>query len=258
MVTGASTGIGLELARCAARDGFDLLIAANEPEIERAATELRAEGVAVEARQIDLSTEDGVLDLWHSLGAREVDVVVANAGIGYGHRFVEQGWPEVRETIGVNVLGTTLLLHRALPRMLARGQGRILVTGSVAGFMPGAFMATYNATKAFLDSMSYAIREEIRDLPGEVTITCLMPGATETPFFDRGGLRETTMGESPKRGPEFVAQAGWEAMKAGDAGVTPGVLNKLMATFAGLLPDAVLARMHRAMVEPADEDGAAR
>jgi short-subunit dehydrogenase len=253
LVTGASTGIGLELARCAARDGHPLLIAANEPEIERAAEELRGEGVAVEAAQIDLSTDEGVLALWARVGAREVDVVAANAGIGYGHRFVEQDWEQVRETIGLNALGTARLLHLALPRMIARGRGRILVTGSVAGYMPGAFMATYNATKAFLDSLSYALREEIRDLGGDVTITCLMPGATETPFFDRGGMRETVMGESPKRGPEFVAQTGWEAMKAGQAGITPGLLNKLMATFAGAIPDAVLARMHRVMLETPDE-----
>lgn len=154
VVTGASTGIGRELARCAARDGHPLLIVANEPEIEAAAAELRREGATVETLQADLSTEAGVEALLARIGERPMGAVVANAGMGEGHAFVEQDWSRIRDTIGLNVLGTTLLLHRVLPRMIERGEGRILVTGSIAGFMPGAFQAVYNASKAYLDSIT--------------------------------------------------------------------------------------------------------
>lgn len=252
VVTGASTGIGLELARCAAEDGCDLIIVANEAAIESAAHDLRAHGGQVEALEVDLSTEEGVLMLWNQVGIREVDYLMANAGAGQGHAFVEQDWPKLREAIGLNVTGTTLLIHRALPRMLARKEGRILITGSIAGYMPGAFQAVYNATKAYLDSISYAIREEIKDQDTEVTITCLMPGATDTAFFERADMEDTPVGSSDsKASAADVAKAGYEAMKAGKSGIVPGLMNKLITTFAGVIPETILARMHRAMSEPA-------
>lgn len=257
VITGASTGIGLEIARCAAKDGHPLLIAANEAEIGRAAVELEALGVPVEALQVDLSTEAGVEDLIAAIGGRPVDALVANAGTGSGHAFIEQEWSDIREAIDLNVKGTTLLLHRMLPVMLARGEGHILVTGSIAGYMPGAFMAVYNGTKAYLDSITFGIREELKDQKSEVTITCLMPGPTETPFFDRADMRDTNIGESKKADPADVAEAGWEAMKAGKAGMTPGLLSKLQATMAGFLPETLVAQLSRMMAEP-HEDKARR
>ncbi|MBP1804800.1 SDR family NAD(P)-dependent oxidoreductase [Rubellimicrobium aerolatum] len=254
IVTGASTGIGRELARCAAEDGCDLIICANEAAIEDAARDLRQHGGQVEVVQADLSTEEGVLTLWHQVGAREVDYLMANAGLTLGHAFVDQDWPRVREMIGLNVLGTTLLLHRALPRMQARGEGRVLVTGSIAGFMPGSYQAVYNASKAYLDSLAYALNDEMKE--HGVTVTCLMPGPVDTPIFDRGEMRDSVMGEtSLKDTPEHTARAGFEAMKAGKAGMTPGLMNKLITSFAGVIPDTVLARMNRWMSET-DEDKA--
>ncbi|WP_210530340.1 SDR family NAD(P)-dependent oxidoreductase [Rubellimicrobium arenae] len=248
IVTGASTGIGRELARCAAEDGCDLIICANEPEIEDAARDLRSLGGSVEAVQADLSTEEGVLALWHQVGAREVDYLMANAGLTLGHAFVDQEWPRIHELLGLNIQGTTLLLHRALPRMQARGQGRVLVTGSIAGFMPGSYQAVYNASKAYLDSLSYALNDEMKE--HGVTVTCLMPGPVDTPIFDRGDMRDSVMGEtSLKDTPEHTARAGYEAMKAGKAGMTPGLMNKLITTFAGVIPEPVLARMNRWMSE---------
>ena len=248
LVTGASSGIGLELARCAAQDGCDLVICANEAQIEEAARDLRQYGGQVDVVQTDLSTEEGVLALWHQLGAREVDYIMANAGLTLGHAFVDQDWPRIRELLGLNILGTTLLLHRALPRLQARGEGRVLVTGSIAGFIPGSYQAVYNASKAYLDSLAFALNDEMKERG--VTVTCLMPGPVETPIFDRGDMRDSVMGEtSLKDTPEHTARLGYEAMKAGRAGMTPGLMNKLITTFAGVLPEPVLARMNRWMSE---------
>lgn len=200
----------------------------------------------------DLSTEDGVLSLWHAVGEREVDYLMANAGVTLGHRFIEEEWPRVQELVGLNVVGTTLLLHRALSRMAVRGQGRVLVTGSIAGFMPGSFQAAYQASKAYLNSLSFALNDEMKETG--VTVTCLMPGITDTDVFARGDMENTPAAQSPiKSDPADVARAGYEAMKAGRAGMTPGLVNKVITAFAGVLPEAMLARMNRFLAEPADE-----
>lgn len=256
VVTGASSGIGLELARCAAEDGCDLVIAAEDAAIEDAARDLRRLGASVEAVQVDLATESGVLMLWEQVGIREVDYLLANAGRVLGHAFVDQDWPRVAEVIDLNIRGTTLLLHRALPRMVTRGRGRVLITGSIAGFVPSSYQAVYGATKAYLDSLSYALRDELAG--SDVTVTCLMPGLTDTPIFERGDMSDTPVGQTGlKADPADVARAGFEAMKAGRAGMTPGLANKLVATFAGVLPDPLLARLSRWMSEPTERDDGA-
>ena len=252
VVTGASTGIGRELARCAAEDGCDLVICANEPILEEAARDLRDLGVQVDVVQVDLSTEDGIVALTDQIGTREVDYLMANAGITLGHAFVDQGWLDIRELLGLNVVGTTQLLHRVLPRMKLRGEGRVLVTGSIAGFIPGSYQAVYNASKAYLDSLSFALNDELKE--HGVTVTCLMPGPVDTEVFRRGDMEDSPMGKtSLKDTPEHTARLGYEAMKAGRAGMTPGLMNKLITTFAGVLPETVLARMNRWMSET-DED----
>ena len=256
VVTGASTGIGKELARCAALDGCDLVIAANELAIEEAAQELRGLGGQVDVVQVDLSTEEGVIALTDMIGTREVDYLMANAGLTLGHSFTDQGWLDIKELLGLNIVGTTFLLHRILPRMKIRGEGRVLVTGSIAGFMPGSYQAVYNASKAYLDMLSFALNDEMKE--HGVTVTCLMPGPVETPIFDRGDMRDSAMGSAPfpiKDTPEHTARLGYEAMKAGKAGMTPGVMNKLLVGFAGILPEPLLARMNRWMSET-DEDKA--
>jgi short-subunit dehydrogenase len=252
VVTGASTGIGLELARCAAQDGCDLVICANEARIEDAARDLRSSGAQVDVVQADLSTEEGVLALWQQVGSREVDYLMANAGLTLGHAFVDQDWPRIRELIGLNVMGTTLLLHRALPRMKAQGRGRVLVTGSIAGFVPGSYQAVYNATKAYLDSLGFALNDEMKGTG--VTVTCLMPGPVDTEIFRRGDMEDSPIGEtSLKDTPEHTARLGYEAMKAGRAGMTPGLMNRLVTTFAGVLPEPVLARMNRWLSETEED-----
>lgn len=250
IVTGASTGIGRELAKCCAREGFDLLIAADEPEIERAATEIRALGAAVETVRSDLSTEEGVDQLVAAATriGRPVDALLANAGRGLGHAFLDQDFRKARRVIDTNITGTVYLVHRIGNEMRRRNAGRILITGSIAGFIPGSFQAVYNGTKAFLDSFSFALREELRDT--KVTVTCLMPGATETKFFERAEMMDTSVGTAKKDDPADVAKDGFEAMMRGDGDVVSGLKNKVQSAVANVMPAGVLARQHRKMAEP--------
>ena len=170
IVTGASSGIGYHLARECAQNGFDLLIAADRPEIQKAAEDLRGLGAQVEALEVDLATGDGVDQLVAGGEGRPVDALLANAGHGLGKAFLDQDFDEVRDVIDTNITGTIYLVHQVGRQMRDRGHGRILFTGSIAGFMPGTFQAVYNGTKAFIDSFSFALRNELKD--SGVTVTC--------------------------------------------------------------------------------------
>jgi uncharacterized protein len=251
VITGASSGIGLELARCAVEDGCDVLIAADEASIERAADELRGSGTNVAFVIADLGTSDGVATLFQAVGDRKIDYMMANAGRGLGHAFLEQDWSEIESVLRMNVAGTTELLHRTARHMAPRRSGRILITGSVAGFMPGSFQAVYNGTKAYLDLLSWAIRNELADCG--VSVTCLMPGPTETQFFERAHIEDTPVGESDKADAAQVARAGYDAMKDGKAGITPGMMNKVQSSLAKMMPPAATAWLHRQMAQPKEK-----
>jgi uncharacterized protein len=252
IVTGASTGIGLELARECARHRFELLIAADEPEIERAAEELRREGGRVDAIQTDLATIEGVDALCARIGARPISALLANAGRGLGRAFLDQDWQDVRYVIDTNVTGTVYLVQKVAREMRARNEGRILITGSIAGFMPGSYQAVYNGTKAFLDSFSYALREELKD--SGVTVTCLMPGATETDFFARADMLDTKVGTDKKDDPADVAKDGFKAMMDRDGGVVSGWRNELEAAAAHVTPAERLAKQHTKKAAPGTAD----
>jgi len=248
IVTGASTGIGLELARCCAKTGFDLVIAADEPAIQGAAEQLRQLGVKVEAVEADLATTEGVDKLCAAVGDRPIDALLANAGVGLGKAFLDQDFKRIRRVVDTNITGTLDLIHRAGNEMRRRNSGRILITGSVAGFTPGSFQAVYNGSKAFLDSFSFALREELRD--SKITVTCLMPGATETEFFHRADMMDTKVGTEQKDDPADVARAGFDAMMNGESDVVTGFKNKVQTTVANVTPNELLARQHRKMAEP--------
>ena len=173
VVTGASSGIGYHRARLCAEHGFDLLIAADQPKIHAAADDFRRAGVDVDAIVVDLATLDGVDRLVEAARGRPVDALLANAGHGLGKAFLDQDFAEARHVIDTNMTGTIYLLHRFGREMRSRGQRRILPTGSIAGFIPGTFQAVYNGTKAFVDSFSFASRNELKD--SGVTVSCLMP-----------------------------------------------------------------------------------
>jgi len=258
VVTGASSGIGYELAKCCAEAGCDLLIAADMPEISAAADRLRGYGVTVQEIQTDLATVEGVDELYGAANGRPIDYLLANAGHGLGRAFLDQDWDGIRHVIDTNVTGTVYLLHRVGNEMRSRGRGRILITGSIAGFMPGTFQAVYNGTKAFLDSFSFALRAELKDTG--VTVTCLMPGATETDFFERADMLDTKVGQSKKDDPADVAKVGFDAMMRGDGDVVAGWQNKLRSAIALVTPSSVLAEVHRGMAEPgsAKQQGSAK
>jgi uncharacterized protein len=248
IVTGASAGIGYELAKCCAERHFDLLIAADQPAIYDAAQDFRVLGAAVEALEADLSTLDGVDRLYAAIKGRPVEALLANAGHGLGHGFLDQNFDEVRHIIDTNITGTLYLIQRVGRDMRARDRGRILIIGSVAGFMPGSFQAVYSGTKAFINSFSFALRNELQDTG--VTVTCLMPGATETEFFARADMLDTKVGQQEKDDPAEVAKAGFEAMMRGEGDVVTGWKNKLQTTFANVTPSDMLAERHRKIAEP--------
>jgi short-subunit dehydrogenase len=248
IVTGASTGIGYELAKCCAEDGYDLLIIADELAIHEAADAFRAFNVNVDAIVADLATREGVDQLYTATQGRSVDALLANAGRGLGHGFLEQDFAEVQRVVDTNITGTIYLIQKVGRDMRARGQGRILITGSIAGFIPGTYNAVYNGTKAFIDSFSFALRAELKDTG--VTVTCLMPGATETPFFERADMLDTKVGQQEKDDPADVARVGFEAMKNGDGDVVSGLKNKIQSAVANVTPASVLAEQHRKMAEP--------
>lgn len=250
VVTGASTGIGFELAHIAAREGCDLIVVANEPLIASAAEDFRQFGTQVESIEADLSTIEGVDRLLGAAGVRPIDLLFANAGVGTGGAFLEQEVANWRHSIDTNVTGTVYLIQKVLRDMVARGEGKILVTGSIAGYIPGSFNAIYNATKAFIDNFTEALRNEIKDVEG-VTLTTLMPGPTETEFFARAGMLDTKVGQDDnKADPSKVAQDGWDALMAGTGHIVSGLSNKLQVAGAGVVPQAVLAEMHRKQAEP--------
>ncbi len=248
VVTGGSSGIGLELARQCLANGFDVVIAADRP-MDGSVSELQSAGGRIESVECDLATRGGVEKLMEALGGREPDALLANAGHGLGHGFLDQNFEEITHVIDTNITGTLYLIHRVGNQMRTRGAGRILITGSIAGFMPGTFQAVYNGTKAFIDSFSWALRNELKDTG--VTVTCLMPGVTDTEFFERAGLMDTKVGQDEhKADPAEVARIGFKAMMDGEGDVVAGLKNKLQTAIASVTPSAVLAEQHRKMAEP--------
>lgn len=250
IVTGASTGIGFELATLAAKDGYDLLVVADEPLIDAAAADFKQFGTEVESVEADLATIEDVDRLLSAARGRQIDLLCANAGRGLGHAFLDQDLADWRRVVDTNITGTAYLLQKVLKQMVARDEGKILVTGSIAGFIPGSFNAVYNGTKAFIDNFTDALRNEIKESRG-VTLTTLMPGPVETEFFDRAEMMDTSVGVSEsKSDPVDVARDGWDALMAGKASIVSGWKNKLQVAAANVTPAAILAEQHRKMAEP--------
>lgn len=248
VVTGASSGIGFELAKLCAKDGFDLVIAADEDAIEDAASIFRKEDVKVETVKCDLATVEGVDKLLAKIGKRPVDALLANAGHGLGHAFLDQKFDDILHVINTNVVGTVYLIHKVGKTMQKNGSGKILIVGSVAGFIPGAYQAVYNASKAFLDSFSFALRAELKD--SGITVTCLMPGATDTEFFERADMMDTKVGQGSKDDAADVAKQGFDAMMDGKGDVVTGWMNKLQTAIANVTPAGMLAEQHRKKAAP--------
>ncbi|MDB5692235.1 MAG: family NAD(P)-dependent oxidoreductase [Alphaproteobacteria bacterium] len=247
IVTGASSGIGLELAKLAAKDGYDLVVAADTPLVD-ASRQLDGLGVQVTNVETDLSAFDGVDRLLDAVGGRRVDALFANAGHGLGRAFLEQDPAEWRHVVDTNITGTLYLIQKVARQMAARGEGRILITGSIAGHIAGAFQAVYNGSKAFIDSFSDALNNELKE--SGVTVTSLKPGATDTEFFERADMMDTKVGTMKKDDPADVAKTGYDAMMAGERSVIHGLHNKLQVATASVLGGGASAEMHRKQAEP--------
>jgi len=248
IITGASSGIGHELAQLCAQRGYDLIVAADDPAIHDAAQTFRDLGAAVDVVEADLATLDGVDRVYAATHGRDVDALLANAGHGLGHAFLDQDFNDVKHVVDTNITGTIRVIQSVGRDMRRRRAGRILITGSIAGFMPGTFQAVYNGTKAFLNSFSFALRAELKDTG--VTVTCLMPGATDTEFFERADMLDTKVAQDTKDNAADVALAGFDAMMRGDGDVVTGWKNKLQTTLANVTPAGILAEQHRKMAEP--------
>lgn len=250
LVTGASDGIGYELARRAVEDGHRLVICSDSDAIEEAADKLRRLGGEVETVQADLSGRRGVETLWQTVEHRKIDLFFANVGQALGHAFHEQKWRDVKRLIDLNVLQTTSMLHRVGRKMRAQGGGRILVTGSIGGFVPGPYDAVYNATKSYLDSLCYALQDEWKE--NDVVLTCLMPGPVETEIFDRAGMQDAPIEDAKKEDPTDVARKGYEALMKGERGAIPSLPSKVITMLAGIAPQGLMAEVHRWGARPRD------
>jgi short-subunit dehydrogenase len=253
VVTGASSGIGLELAKEFALNGFDLVIAAEDLGLIEAASALRTAGGDVEAIQVDLATPEGVEDLWRHLQGRELDAVALNAGVGQGGPFLENQLADELQIVDLNVRSTVHLAKYVVRSMVARNEGRILFTSSIASTMPGPYQAVYNASKSFVQSFALALRTELKDT--DVTVTSLMPGPTDTEFFERADMEDTKVGSGKQDDPADVARMGFEALMNGDERVVAASMStKLQGRFSRAMPDSVKARMHESMAKPGSGD----
>ena len=252
LVTGASSGIGLELARQFAQHGFDLVVCADHEAIEAAAADLRSSGGEVRAVRADLRTPAGVEELYDAVTAdrRPLAAAALNAGIGRGGgSFVDTDLSDHLDVIRLNVVGTVHLAKLILNDMVDRDTGRMLITSSMVAAMPGAYQVTYNGSKSFLQSFVLGLQNELHD--SAVTVTALMPGITETPFFTRAQMDDALITKVPKDDPARVAQQGFDALLKGRRRVVGGSpLNRLTAAVNAILPDAAKAQLQAVLSKP--------
>jgi short-subunit dehydrogenase len=251
LVTGASSGIGLELARQFAAHDFDVVVTAEDGELAVAAADLRSTGAVVHEVRADLRSDAGVRQLWAEVTGlgRPLDAAALDAGVGRGGAFLDTHLQDEFDVIDLNVRSTVHLAKLVLRDMATRDRGRVLVTSSIASTMPGSFQAVYNASKSFVQSFTEALQEELKDTG--ITLTSLMPGPTETEFFERADMLDTRIGKGRKDDAGQVAEQGFEALMKGERKVVAGSLTtKAQGLVSRVLPDSLKAKGHRQMAEP--------
>jgi short-subunit dehydrogenase len=252
LVTGASSGIGADLARELAADGHDLVLTARSlAPMQALATELEAQGASAVVIPADLSSPDGAAELVSALESRGllVDVLVNNAGLGSLGRFDQMAPARIGEMLQVNIVALTELTRLLLPGMVARGRGKVMLVASTASFQPGPGMAVYFATKAYVRSLGEAIAEELRGTG--VSVTTLCPGATATKFAEVAGARDTAMFNGrvrPVMSAAAVARLGYRGFKAGRRVVVTGLLNKIVTVASRFAPHAILLPATKALM----------
>ena len=250
VVTGASSGIGYELAKVFAQNGYDLLIVAQSDRLMKAQADFQSLGGEVISVQVDLASADGIDTLCEKLEKlnRPVNVLAINAGVGVGGEFLLNDLHDELNMVKLNVLYPLSLTKFVLKGMAERGEGKIIFTSSIAADMPGPYYAVYAATKAFLQSFAEALRVEVKD--NGITVTALQPGATRTDFFDRAEIHESQESLDKMDDPAKVAQDGFDALMAGKDHVVAGSFkNKIQSTMGKILPESVGAKMQGAQIK---------
>jgi short-subunit dehydrogenase len=238
LVTGASSGIGVELARQLARDGHDLVLSARSvTPMQTLAAELETYGAGVIVIPADLSQAGAAAELASAIETRglQIEVLINNAGLGAIGRFDQIDPSRISEMLGVNVVALTELTRLLLPGMVARCRGKVMLLASTASFQPGPRMAAYFATKAYVLSLGEALAYELRGTG--VTVTTVCPGATATNFFKVAGAEET--GLPPPMSASEVARIGYRGLKAGRRVVITGTLNRILAVGGRLGPHSI-------------------
>ncbi len=256
VVTGASSGIGMSLAKELAGRGYDLVLCSAGERLDVAAASIEATGVQVMEVQADLAKRDGVDELWKAIQAlgRPVDVACINAGVGVGGLFINTSLDEELNMVALNCASTVHLAKHVVRHMSELNAGKILFTASIAGEMVAPREAVYAATKAFVLSFAHSVRYELRDTG--ITVTALQPGPTDTDFFHRAGMDDTEVGTKGKSEshPDDVAKQGIEALLAGkDHVYAAAATTKLEGMLANVIPGNVKAAMHEKMAKPLNE-----
>lgn len=243
LITGASEGLGREFARLAARDGHNLIITArSKDKLDTVAAELRSDTVEVVVIPSDLSDMAQTETLWaQATDGRDINVLVNNAGLGYHGSFADgQGWPRMLSSINVNMLALTRLMNLAIPHMRNLPNGRILNVSSIAAFSAGPNMAVYNATKAYVLSLSEAVASELSKT--NVTVTALCPGVTATNFFEDADMHGVWLINVTKpMSAAKVAEIGWMKARIGKRIVVPGLFNQIMVFMSRFGPRSLNA-----------------
>lgn len=253
LITGATSGIGYELAKLFAADNYNLVIVArNQDELDATANELKQQyGINVTTIVKDLFQQDNAFELCDELKESNVkiDVLVNDAGQGYYGKFIETDIYRELDIINLNIASLIILTKHFLKEMVERGDGKILNLSSIAGKIPGPYQSVYHGTKAFVQSFTEAIRSEVKD--SGVTITALLPGATDTDFFNKADMQESKIVQEGKMAdPAKVAKDGYDALMSGDDKVVSGFKNKMQVAMGNITPDATAADMMKKQQEP--------
>lgn len=251
LITGASKGIGFELAKLFAKDKFDLVIVSHSAQLKEAAKELRSEGVEVTEVIADLATREGVDLVYEHLEGRALDAAALNAGVGQGGRFLDTDFIDEFNEMNLNMVYLTYLTKKILKDMDQRNEGKILFTSSIAAQMPGPYYAVYAATKAFVESFAQAIRFELKDMGSKVSITALQPGPTDTDFFEEADMQNTDAARGDKDDPAKVAKMGYDALMDGKDHIIAGSFkNKIMGNAGKVMPETLNAKLQGGMAKP--------
>lgn len=258
LITGATSGIGYELAKLFAREDYQLVIVARDlQELEKTAMELRViSGKSVYPLAKDLFQQETAFEIYNEVKAVNlaIDVLVNNAGQGQYGEFADSDLRRQLAIIQLNICSLVSLTHLFLQDFLGQGAGKILNVSSIASKAPGPWQAVYHATKAFVQSFTEAVRSEVKDKG--VTVTALLPGVTDTDFFNKADMTESKVvqDEDSMADPAKVAKDGYDALMRGDDMIVSGMSNKLTVGMASVMPDGMLAEQMKAKQEPVDKN----